>query len=97
MAARRALRITRNGPYEPLRAPAYVAAFTPVANIAVGDETPWGVAAELGRLLPGTETGTYGNAGAVAADTRTRTQEILRAAGSGASSPSSATHIGTPG
>ncbi len=81
VAARRALRITRNGPYEPLRAPAYVAAFTPVANIAVGDETPWGVAAELGRLLPGTETGTYGNAGAVAADTRTRTQEILRAAG----------------
>ena len=28
--------------------------FTPVANIAVGDETPWGVAAELARLLPGT-------------------------------------------
>ena len=27
----------------------YVAAFTPVANIAVGDETPWGVAAELAR------------------------------------------------
>ncbi len=38
----------------------YVAAFTPVANIAVGDETPWGVGAELARLLPGTETRTYG-------------------------------------
>ena len=37
----------------------YVAAFTPVANIAVGDETPWGVAAELVRLLPGTATGTF--------------------------------------
>lgn len=92
VAARRALRITRNGPYEPLSAPAYVAAFTPVANIAVGDETPWGVAAELGRLLPGTETGAYGdagaaaagtsgNAGAVAAGTSARTEEILRAAG----------------
>ena len=32
-----------------------MAAFTPVANIAVGDETPWGVAAELARLLPGTD------------------------------------------
>ncbi|MZD05452.1 glycoside hydrolase family 3 protein, partial [Streptomyces sp. SID5785] len=37
----------------------HVAAFTPVANIAVGDETPWGVAAELERLLPGTTTGSY--------------------------------------
>ncbi|MET9294727.1 glycoside hydrolase family 3 protein [Streptomyces sp. NPDC003077] len=69
VAARRALRITRGAqPYEPLRAPAYVAALTPVANIAVGDETPWGVAAELTRLLPGTETGSFGAAsdGAVA-------------------------------
>ncbi len=81
VAARRALRVTRNGPCEPLRAPAYVAAFTPVANIAVGDETPWGVAAELGRLLPGTETGTYGNAAAATTDARARTEEILRAAG----------------
>lgn len=37
----------------------YVASFTPVANFAVGDETPWGIAAELERLLPGTETGSY--------------------------------------
>lgn len=49
-------------PYEPLTSAPYVAAFTPVANIAVGDETPWGVAAELARLLPGTETGTYADA-----------------------------------
>ncbi|MER7154117.1 glycoside hydrolase family 3 protein, partial [Streptomyces lydicus] len=50
-AARRALRRTPGGgrPYEPLTAPAYVAAFTPLANFAVGDETPWGVAAELAR------------------------------------------------
>ncbi|MFJ9849774.1 glycoside hydrolase family 3 protein [Streptomyces sp. NPDC101150] len=58
-AARRALRITANGPYEPLTGPAYVAAFTPLANIAVGDETPWGIAAELTRLLPGTRTATH--------------------------------------
>ncbi len=59
VAARRALRITRGGPYEVPRGPLFVAAFTPVANIAVGDETPWGVAAELERLLPGTGTDTY--------------------------------------
>ncbi|MFF7262850.1 glycoside hydrolase family 3 protein [Streptomyces sp. NPDC008159] len=59
-AARRALRATfASLPYEPPVQPLYVAAFTPVANIAVGDETPWGVGAELARLLPGTETGTF--------------------------------------
>ncbi|WP_432095022.1 glycoside hydrolase family 3 protein [Streptomyces sp. bgisy100] len=59
-AARRALRVTGLAGHEPLTAPPFVAAFTPVANIAVGDETPWGIAAELARLLPGTVTGTYG-------------------------------------
>ncbi|MEW1860783.1 glycoside hydrolase family 3 protein [Streptomyces sp. NBC_00669] len=58
-AARRALRITRAEGFTPLDNPPYVAAFTPMANIAVGDVTPWGVAAELERLLPGTRTGTY--------------------------------------
>jgi beta-N-acetylhexosaminidase len=58
-AARRALRITGGGTFTPLTEPPYVAALTPVANIAVGDETPWGVAAELARLLPGTETGSF--------------------------------------
>ncbi|MEU0129449.1 MULTISPECIES: glycoside hydrolase family 3 protein [unclassified Streptomyces] len=73
IAARRALTVT--GTAEPLREPAYVAAFTPVANIAVGDETPWGVAAELTRILPGTATDTYGSEhGSPAA-------EVLRAAG----------------
>ncbi|MFF7274075.1 glycoside hydrolase family 3 N-terminal domain-containing protein [Streptomyces griseorubiginosus] len=57
-AARRALRVT-GADFTPLTAAPYVAAFTPVANIAVGDETPWGVAAELARLLPGTETGSF--------------------------------------
>ncbi|MFF7166236.1 glycoside hydrolase family 3 protein [Streptomyces sp. NPDC008086] len=71
VAARRALTVTGAqgaGPFTPLTEPPYVAAFTPVANIAVGDETPWGVAAELARLLPGTETGSYtgGDAGRAA-------------------------------
>ncbi|WP_327343611.1 glycoside hydrolase family 3 protein [Streptomyces europaeiscabiei] len=59
VAARRALTTTCAKPHEPPTQPLYVAAFTPVANIAVGDETPWGVGAELARLLPGTETGTF--------------------------------------
>jgi beta-N-acetylhexosaminidase len=59
IAARRALTVTHAEPYEPDTRPLYVAAFTPMANIAVGDETPWGVGAELSRLLPGTGTGTY--------------------------------------
>ncbi|MFC5169259.1 glycoside hydrolase family 3 protein [Streptomyces mutomycini] len=73
VAARRAVTVT--GSAEPLSEPAYVAAFTPVANIAVGDETPWGVAAELARILPGTETGTYGSGSASPA------AEVLGAAG----------------
>ncbi|WP_370414811.1 glycoside hydrolase family 3 protein [Streptomyces fradiae] len=61
VAARRALRVTPGKrPFEPLTAAPYVASFTPVANFAVGDETPWGIAAELQRLLPGTATGSYG-------------------------------------
>lgn len=57
VAARRAVRVS--GEVTPLTAAPYVAAFTPVANIAVGNDTPWGVGAELARLLPGTETGSY--------------------------------------
>ncbi|MFC8784784.1 glycoside hydrolase family 3 protein [Streptomyces nigra] len=59
VAARRALRLTGAGSFTPLTGAPYVAALTPVANIAVGDETPWGVAAELAGLLPGTRTGSY--------------------------------------
>lgn len=58
-AARRALRITRRAEFTPLTEAPYVAALTPVANIAVGDVTPWGIAADLAKLLPGTVTGTY--------------------------------------
>ncbi|GAA3149664.1 glycoside hydrolase family 3 protein [Streptomyces rectiviolaceus] len=69
VAARRALTVTRGESYAaPLTEAPYVAAFTPMANIAVGDETPWGVAAELERLLPGTQTGSFtgADAGALA-------------------------------
>ncbi|MEU6097436.1 glycoside hydrolase family 3 N-terminal domain-containing protein [Streptomyces sp. NPDC047079] len=59
LAARRALTVTGAEGFAPLTEPPYVAALTPVANIAVGDETPWGVAAELLRMLPGTQTGSF--------------------------------------
>ncbi|MEU9745309.1 glycoside hydrolase family 3 protein [Streptomyces niveus] len=71
VAARRAVRVT--GTAEPLQEAPYVASFAAVANIAVGDETPWGVAAELTALLPGTEAGTYGSGSGAA--------EVLAAAG----------------
>ncbi|MEW1646936.1 MULTISPECIES: glycoside hydrolase family 3 protein [unclassified Streptomyces] len=73
VAARRALTVTGAEDFTPLTEPPYVALLTPVANIAVGNETPWGVAAELERRLPGTETA--GFAGADAGP------EILAAAG----------------
>ncbi|MFD3734974.1 glycoside hydrolase family 3 protein [Streptomyces sp. NPDC058632] len=58
-AARRAVTVTRTGPAAPVTGPVYVATFHPAANIAVGDETPWGVGAELERLLPGTTTNSF--------------------------------------
>ncbi|MGY0070358.1 glycoside hydrolase family 3 protein [Streptomyces sp. QTS137] len=58
-AARRAVTVTRTGPAAPVTGPVYVATLHPAANIAVGDETPWGVGAELERLLPGTTTGSF--------------------------------------
>ncbi|WP_326688051.1 MULTISPECIES: glycoside hydrolase family 3 protein [unclassified Streptomyces] len=60
-AARRALVITGLEGYTRPTGPLFVAALTPLANIAVGDETPWGPAAELERMVPGTRTATYGS------------------------------------
>ncbi|CAM5464424.1 beta-N-acetylhexosaminidase OS=Streptomyces alboniger OX=132473 GN=CP975_23855 PE=3 SV=1 [Streptomyces alboniger] len=60
VAARRALTVTRGETYAaPLTSAPYVATFSPLPNIAVGDETPWGVTAELERRLPGTLSGTF--------------------------------------
>ncbi|MDO0925231.1 glycoside hydrolase family 3 protein [Streptomyces sp. TG1A-8] len=64
VAARRALAVTRAGAAGPVTQPVYVARFNPAPNIAVGAETPWGVAAELERLLPGSTAGTFCGDGA---------------------------------
>ncbi|MGW2742989.1 glycoside hydrolase family 3 protein [Streptomyces sp. NPDC001450] len=58
-AARRALTVARHGSAAPVTEPVHVAQFNPAPNIAVGDETPWGVAAELLRLLPGSTAGSF--------------------------------------
>lgn len=63
-AARRALALTGSESFTPLTEAPFVASFAPAVNMAVGDETPWGVAAELARLLPGTETGSFSGDGA---------------------------------
>ncbi|MEU6121492.1 glycoside hydrolase family 3 protein [Streptomyces sp. NPDC047123] len=65
VAARRALTVTRGETYAaPVTEAPYVATFSPLPNIAVGDETPWGVTDELERRLPGTESGTFSGDGA---------------------------------
>ncbi|AGL19609.1 glycoside hydrolase family 3 protein [Actinoplanes sp. N902-109] len=55
-AARRALKVTTtdDAPALPLQVPPHVVEFVPPRNIAIGAETPWGVGAPLGELLPGT-------------------------------------------
>ncbi|MDT3396347.1 glycoside hydrolase family 3 protein [Streptomyces sp. B1866] len=81
-AARRAVRVTPGpGGYEPLTGPVYVAALTPVENMAVGGETPWGVAAELARLLPGTATATYGERDVACGGAPALAARVLAAAG----------------
>ncbi|MCT2591840.1 glycoside hydrolase family 3 protein [Streptomyces sp. N2-109] len=79
-AARRALRVTGSDGYEPLTSPPFVAAFTPLANIAVGSETPWGPAAELERFLPGTTTATYAPEDTSGADASGLLANVLAAA-----------------
>ncbi|GAB2901514.1 glycoside hydrolase family 3 protein [Streptomyces mayteni] len=82
-AARRAVRLTPaagGAPFEPLDRAPYVAAFTPAANVAAGTQTPWGVAAELDRLLPGTSAGDHTHADAERAGTEGLVAEVLAAA-----------------
>jgi beta-N-acetylhexosaminidase len=50
-AARRALRVSGS---VALAAAPHVVELAPVVNLAIGKETPWGVAGPLARLLPGT-------------------------------------------
>jgi beta-N-acetylhexosaminidase len=56
-AARRAVRVTApdgTAAALPLPAAPHVVEFAPPRNIAIGAETPWGIAAPLADLLPGT-------------------------------------------
>jgi beta-N-acetylhexosaminidase len=56
-AARRAVRVlTASVPFAPLPSAPHVVEFAPVRNIAIGAETPWGLAEPLAGLLPGTTT-----------------------------------------
>ncbi len=88
VAARRALTVTRGETCTaPITEAPYVATFTPLPNIAVGDETPWGVTAALEHRLPGTASGSFSGDGAAPRPSRRR--------GSAASWRSSATRIAT--
>ncbi|AEV87451.1 sugar hydrolase [Actinoplanes sp. SE50] len=55
-AARRAVRVTRtaHAPELPVIGVPHVVEFAPPRNIAIGEETPWGIGAPLTDLLPGT-------------------------------------------
>jgi beta-N-acetylhexosaminidase len=61
-AARRALRVTRapGSVAAPITERPWVLSFSPVANIAVGQETPWGVAGMLAARFPGTKAENIG-------------------------------------
>ncbi|MEE1938843.1 glycoside hydrolase family 3 N-terminal domain-containing protein [Streptomyces sp. TRM 70361] len=80
-AARRALRITGGADdgadWVPVTEPPYVVSLAPVANIAVGDETPWGLAGELAELLPGTAAGSWDRDRAAAAGTDALAARVL--------------------
>jgi beta-N-acetylhexosaminidase len=84
IAARRALRVTSAGrPYDRPSGPVYVAAFTSLANIAVGDTTPaavpW-VGVELQCLLPGTGAATYRESDAQEGGLTSLVAHVLRSA-----------------
>jgi beta-N-acetylhexosaminidase len=61
-AARRALRVTADPaqPFVPVTDRPFVVSFSPESNIAVGDETPWGVAGMLAERFPGTRSRSVG-------------------------------------
>ncbi|MFI7276702.1 glycoside hydrolase family 3 protein [Streptomyces sp. NPDC049879] len=84
VAARRAARVTLTGgarTVEPLTRAPYVVSFSAGANMAAGDQTPWGVAAELGRFLPETAAGGHTAADAERLGTDGLTAAVLAAAG----------------
>ncbi|MFR9775271.1 glycoside hydrolase family 3 N-terminal domain-containing protein [Micromonospora sp. MS34] len=66
-AARRAVHVAAGAGRLPLAGPAHVVEFAPPRNIAIGEETPWGLAAPLADLVPGTSAARYAE-GEVPAD-----------------------------
>ncbi|WP_341720266.1 glycoside hydrolase family 3 N-terminal domain-containing protein [Micromonospora sp. FIMYZ51] len=64
LAARRAVRITTGAAATPLplAAAPHVVEFEPPPNIAIGTATPWGVAAPLAELVPGTTSARWSEA-----------------------------------
>ncbi|MFF7632759.1 glycoside hydrolase family 3 protein [Kitasatospora sp. NPDC008050] len=78
-AARRALLVTADPaqPFMPVTDRPYVASFSPEANIAVGDETPWGVAGMLAERFPGTRALSVGPADAADGQLDTLVARVL--------------------
>ena len=69
VAARRALKVTGAAAF-PLVSPPHVIELSPPANIAIGTQTPWGLAAPLSELMPGTTSARYDEAAARATGAR---------------------------
>jgi beta-N-acetylhexosaminidase len=78
-AARRALRVVRapGRALAPISERPYVASFSAEPNIAVGDETPWGLSGLLAARFPGTRTAAFGPAAATGAELDATVARIL--------------------
>ncbi|MFI1015268.1 glycoside hydrolase family 3 protein [Streptomyces sp. NPDC020965] len=80
-AARRALRVTTHARHTPVTGPVHVATFAPEANVAAGGATPWGAAAAVAELLPGSGHATYTEEPAAADGTSGLLARVLGEAG----------------
>ncbi|MFG2941925.1 glycoside hydrolase family 3 protein [Streptomyces sp. NPDC048282] len=81
-AARRAIRLTGAVRHAlPLVTAPHVVELAPATNLAIGKETPWGVAAPLGERLPGTTSVRVRREDLQAHATTLRTQALAPAAG----------------
>ncbi|WP_145908158.1 glycoside hydrolase family 3 protein [Kitasatospora viridis] len=81
-AARRALKVTADParPFVPVTDRPFVASFSPESNIAVGDDTPWGVAGMLAERFPGTRSRGIGPEQAGEAELDALVTDLLAAA-----------------
>ncbi|MEU1167448.1 glycoside hydrolase family 3 protein, partial [Streptomyces sp. NPDC005921] len=81
-AARRAIRLTGAVRHAlPLVTAPHVVELAPATNLAIGKETPWGVAAPLGERLPGTTSVRVRREDLQAHATTLQTQALAPAAG----------------